>query len=377
MDRMRILSFIMSAIALCGNAWAEVAVPEPTGFLTDLTGTIPGASIGAVEITNKAISLSKDPYTNVVVMTLLVPTTEGEAISDFAQRVAEAWHPGSKLMERGVVLVIAKGDKTWAIKTTRNVSKTFTDYDAKHVLNQMKDYLKQNKGDFAGAVSLFYSEIPQYLKLLPEDVPAAQSVPPAEAVEQESSFPAWGFLLTGIGLLLGAAYLVNRALDKKDEEIKARLLREEAIRERIRRKSQERRHISSLGPQDPIGTPGLQRPTGHNPYSSSPNRVPSTASRPLVTPSNTEEHQLQTERERDRQRERERDRQRERDTDSGLDDFVTGIAVGLATRSIISSSRDSDSDSSSYRPSYSAPEPDRTSPSESYDGGGASGSFGD
>lgn len=379
------------AIVGCEKVHAEVAVPEPTGFLTDLTGTIPSQSVGALEIKNKAIELQQSPATLTVVMTLIVPTTDGEGVSDFAQRVAEAWHPGSKSEERGVVLVISKGDKSWAIKTSREVSGTLTDYNAKHLLSQMGQYLKGHKGDFAGAVVLFYSEIPQYLKAppLPEPVASSASVVDATAAPEDDGISGW-IWFSLFGLFAVSGLLLLRHWFKQQEAKAQRQAEAEAeIVSRIRQRNQEQQEAA-------------REARNTNMYSSQPHReAPVRKPSPVPPPidkseldrrrqadllaEQTRKRQEQERRERDAQRRREREaeaarqRRRDDDDDSPATDFAASILAGALAGSMSSRSRSEPEPERESRTTYSAPEPepDRGGNTESYDGGGASGTFGD
>lgn len=399
MDHMRILSFIMSVIALilsvfalCGNARAEVGVPEPFSFLNDFTGTIPAQTMGALEIRNRAIEIQKNEETRTTVMTLIIPSTKGEPISDYAQRVAEAWHHGSTSEERGVLLVIATSDKSWAIKTSREVSGTFTDYNAKKLLNQMGAYLKKNKGDFAGAVILFYTEVPQYLKAPPKEVPVTPTANVQSA--EDEGFPGWAWALLCVLFVGGDSIAIYLWLAKKDEaerkQRKAQAL--DALRQarKARDIGQERRKAvhSSWSAPAPVQTesrPKVQRIPTPPPVvdNGEADRERERKRQEALLAERNRQRREQEQREREAQRRREREaeearqrRMRDADRDSSVSDFATSVLAG-ALAGAITSSRSEPEPERESRSTYSAPEPepDRGGSSESYDGGGASSTF--
>src|SRR5205807_9822366 len=85
------------------------------------------------------------------VAVLLVPTTGGEAIEDFATRVTDAWQLGRKAVDDGVLFVVAKQDRKIRIHTGRGVQGTLTDALSKRIGADIVAP-RFRSGDFAGGI---------------------------------------------------------------------------------------------------------------------------------------------------------------------------------------------------------------------------------
>ncbi len=82
---------------------------------------------------------------------LIVPTTHPETIEQYSIRVAEAWKLGRKGVDDGVLLVIAKQDRTLRIEVGYGLEGVLPDAVAKRIVDEtIVPMLKQ--GDFAAAI---------------------------------------------------------------------------------------------------------------------------------------------------------------------------------------------------------------------------------
>src|SRR5262245_53718766 len=129
-------------------AFALVAVPQLTGRVVDQTGTLSSGDIA--QLTQTLADLEKRKGSQIAV--LIVPTTDGEAIEQFALRVAEAWKIGRKKVDDGALLVIAKNDRRLRIEVGYGLEGALTDVTTKRIIDE--DITPKFKaGDFAGGVS--------------------------------------------------------------------------------------------------------------------------------------------------------------------------------------------------------------------------------
>ena len=94
----------MLASFLLGTAQAEVAIPPLKQRVTDLTSTLDASQTQTLE--TKLAAFEKTKGSQIAV--LVLPTTQPEAIEQFAIRVVEAWKLGRKGVDDGVLLVVAK-----------------------------------------------------------------------------------------------------------------------------------------------------------------------------------------------------------------------------------------------------------------------------
>ena len=89
------------------SAWAQVAVPELSRRVTDLTATLSTEQANALE--NKLATFEARKGTQIAV--LIVPTTEPEDIAQFGIRVADQWNIGREKIDDGLILIVAKNDR--------------------------------------------------------------------------------------------------------------------------------------------------------------------------------------------------------------------------------------------------------------------------
>ena len=103
---------------------------------------------------------------------LIVPSTHPETIEQYAIRVAEAWKLGRKGVDDGVLLVIAKQDRTLRIEVGYGLEGVLPDAVAKRIVDEtIVPMLKQ--GSFAAAVDAGIERITGVIE--GEPLPAPQS----------------------------------------------------------------------------------------------------------------------------------------------------------------------------------------------------------
>jgi uncharacterized protein len=100
------LALLAVALALSAGA-ADPPLPAPRGFVTDLAHVIPAAT--AARITALATELRDKTGAEIAVLT--VDTTAPLDDFTYALRIAEAWKPGRKGEDTGVVFLVAVKDR--------------------------------------------------------------------------------------------------------------------------------------------------------------------------------------------------------------------------------------------------------------------------
>ncbi len=134
--------FVLSAMA-----YADVAVPPLRAAVTDLTGTLNAAQLAGLDVTLKAFSAKRGSQ----VAVLLVPSTQPESIEQYSIRVAEAWKIGRKGQDDGVIVVVAKNDRTVRIEVGYGLEGAIPDAIAKRVVEETI-VPKFRAGDFNGGL---------------------------------------------------------------------------------------------------------------------------------------------------------------------------------------------------------------------------------
>jgi len=149
---------------------AEVAVPPLKSAVTDLTGTLSAPQLAALDGTLRAFAQKRGSQ----VAVLLVPTTEPETIEQYAIRVAEAWKIGRKGTDDGVIVLVAKNDRTLRIEVGYGLEGAIPDAVAKRVVAEIITP-KFKAGDFNGGLVEGTTAL---MKLIEgEKLPAPQSGP--------------------------------------------------------------------------------------------------------------------------------------------------------------------------------------------------------
>jgi uncharacterized protein len=126
---------------------ALVDVPVFSGHVVDLTKTLSASQQS--ELAEKLSNYQETKGSQIAV--LLVPTTQPEAIEQYAIRVVDAWKVGRKMIDDGILVLIAKDDRNMRIEVGYGLEGAVTDLYAKRIVSEiMTPYFKQ--GDFAGGI---------------------------------------------------------------------------------------------------------------------------------------------------------------------------------------------------------------------------------
>ena len=139
------LGFFLLLFALSG--WAQVAVPELSRRVTDLTSTLSADQVAALE--SKLAAFEAQQGSQIAV--LIVPTTLPEDIAQFGIRVAEKWKIGRTKIDDGVILIVASDDRTLRLEVGYGLEGAIPDAIAKRVIAEtITPYFKA--GDYYGGI---------------------------------------------------------------------------------------------------------------------------------------------------------------------------------------------------------------------------------
>jgi uncharacterized protein len=183
---MAVAVFLLAA----GLAIADVPVPALQARVTDLTGTLSPAQQSRLEQVLMEFEARKGSQ----IAVLIIPTTQPEAIEQYAMRVAETWKLGRKGVDDGVLLLVAKEDRALRIEVGYGLEGVIPDAVAKRVISEIIiPYFKQN--DYFGGIEAGVSRL---IRLIDgEPLP-----PPVEKDVSWSGFEDFlplGFLLVLVG----------------------------------------------------------------------------------------------------------------------------------------------------------------------------------
>jgi uncharacterized protein len=171
------------------SAWAQVAVPELTRRVTDLTATLSIEQAAALEAELAAFEAERGSQ----IAVLMVPTLQGEDIAQFGIRVAERWKIGRERFDDGVILIVAKDDRKLRLEVGYGLEGAIPDAIAKRVIAEtITPYFRQE--DFYGGIEAGAQQLMRLIE--------GESLPPTEPAAGEGDDAVFGFLVIG-GVLAG------------------------------------------------------------------------------------------------------------------------------------------------------------------------------
>lgn len=130
-----------------GVVLAQQAVPPLTGHVVDTTGALGAPQREQLEA--KLTAFEQARGTQLVL--LLVPSTQPEDITSYANRVGNSWKIGRKEIGDGVLLVVALNDRRVRIEVAKTLEGAIPDLAAKRIIDQaITPRFKQ--GDYAGGL---------------------------------------------------------------------------------------------------------------------------------------------------------------------------------------------------------------------------------
>ena len=151
-----------------GGASAQdlIAVPERR-IVTDLSGTL--STEQQASLTQKLQAFESRKGSQIAV--LIVPTTQPEAIEQYALRVSDTWKLGRKGVDDGALLLIAKDDRRLRIETRYGLEGPLPDAIAKRIIAEVITPLFKH-GDFYAGID---AGVDRILKVVDgEPLPAPQ-----------------------------------------------------------------------------------------------------------------------------------------------------------------------------------------------------------
>lgn len=149
--RMSVGIALAAALLLPGLLLAQdglAPIPALNARVIDTTATLDAGQRQALEA--KLADFEQKRGTQIVV--LMVPTTQPEDIVGYTQRVGNLWKIGRKDVGDGVLIVVAKNDRTVRIATAKTLEGAVPDLAARQIISEAITP-RFREGDFAGGLS--------------------------------------------------------------------------------------------------------------------------------------------------------------------------------------------------------------------------------
>ncbi len=115
-----------------GYLAAEIPVPDLQDRVSDLTGTLDRSELRALEERLAGF----EARTGSQIAVLIIPTTEPEAVEQYALRVSEAWQLGRDGIDDGALLLVALEDRKVRIEVGYGLEGALTDVTSKRIISE-------------------------------------------------------------------------------------------------------------------------------------------------------------------------------------------------------------------------------------------------
>ncbi len=179
--------FLLATLALL--AWAQVAVPDLSRRVTDLTATLSADQVAALE--SKLAAFEAQQGSQIAV--LLLPTTQPEDIAQFGIRVAEQWKIGRAKIDDGVILIVAKDDRKLRLEVGYGLEGAIPDAIARRVIAEtITPYFKA--GDYYGGIDAGVQQLMRVIE--------GEPLPPPSEARSNGDDGAFVMLIVG-GMIAG------------------------------------------------------------------------------------------------------------------------------------------------------------------------------
>ncbi|AZG08853.1 YgcG family protein [Pigmentiphaga sp. H8] len=178
-----------------------VAIPPFGGLVTDLTSTLTAEQRSGLEQQLRAFQERKGSQLAI----LVVPSTAPESVEQYSLRVAEAWKPGRKNVDDGVLFLVAKDDRRMRIEVGYGLEGVLNDATANRILNEIVTP-RFREGDYYGGISQGADRI---MRLIDgEPLPP----PPERAAQEGGDLEGIAPVLLIVALVAGG--MLRRALGR-------------------------------------------------------------------------------------------------------------------------------------------------------------------
>lgn len=209
----RLLALLLLALCvwpLMGRAQAELRpLPVLTARVMDSTGTLSPVQRQALE--DKLAAFEREAGPQIVI--LMLAGTAPEDITDYTQRLGDAWKLGRREVGDGLLIVVAKDERKVRIAVAKALEGAVPDLAARQIIqNAIAPAFK--KGDYAGGLNLAVDQLQARIRgeNLPAPVAGARSSSPDAGLQLEElsalffiAVPVLGALLTAmLGRKLGS-----------------------------------------------------------------------------------------------------------------------------------------------------------------------------
>jgi uncharacterized protein len=149
-----LLSVVLTAVAPgCGNSAptpppvADARPPVPqAGWVVDTAHVLTDSE--RQRLSTMLADYHQETHHQIVVLT--IPTLSGESIESYSMRVVEAWRPGYKGVNNGILVTLALKEHRVRIELGTGMEHYISDVRAKHIIDETMSPAFANREFFRG-----------------------------------------------------------------------------------------------------------------------------------------------------------------------------------------------------------------------------------
>ncbi|MCB1164996.1 MAG: TPM domain-containing protein [Leptospiraceae bacterium] len=190
--------FLLAVCFVVGSLSAqEVPLPDLERPVMDQTGTLTDSEIQSLE--SKILALQNDQGSQIGI--LIIPTLDGIPIEDFSIRLADKWKLGRKGVDDGVIIIVAKNDRTLRIEVGYGLEGPIPDAKANRIV-ELIIVPRFKQGEFYEGLDEGLDAIISLIR--GEPLPSLDEVPLENQSSESgsSSHSTWIFIVVVVGALI-------------------------------------------------------------------------------------------------------------------------------------------------------------------------------
>ena len=196
-----LIAFVILCLAGLAGAQDMPLTPKLTAPVIDQTASLTPEQQRL--LVSKLLAFESRKGAQIAV--LIVPTVRPDAIEHFALRVVESWKLGRKGVDDGVLLLVAKEDRTLRIEVGYGLEGALNDATAKRIISEIISP-RFRQGDFYGGIDAGLTAMIRVID--GESLPATKKSQhkAAESSDLESLLPVAFLLVFVVGGILRALF---------------------------------------------------------------------------------------------------------------------------------------------------------------------------
>jgi uncharacterized protein len=147
----------------------QLEVPVLQDRVMDLAGILKDSEVADLKAKLKRLEID----TSAQIAILIIPDLQGEILEKYSLRVAKTWKLGQKILNNGVLLLVAMRDRKLRIEVGLGIENILTNETCKEIIeNEMIPFFK--KGEYYQGIDKGVSAIIRLLDWRQEKAPAME-----------------------------------------------------------------------------------------------------------------------------------------------------------------------------------------------------------